>query len=346
MADGCAALGREITLLALCDPYVAAVSDDMENSHRIFRIPARLPTARRIEVFRKTIGETQIVSLQYVPFAYGRWGVAYGLADFGAAVPGGVLRHVFCHELWLDKGYRGWSAPLRGALQKAAFKRTLAAWRPAVMHTTNEIYQNRLERIGATVRKLELPSNVPVHDSSGSFWLEDQLSLDSQKGRERHWLFGLFGSIHPEWDGAVAIARLTQLARTSDRIPVFLSIGRTNDPGQRWRQWQQTFGETVVRPPLGEQPAARISEFLHKIDFGLSTNPLALTGKSTSVVAMLGHGLPVIVFRLEPELPVLFRAGQIIPADAALGERMARAVKLPPEDQLPKLAQEFLNAFQ
>ena len=252
------------------------------------------------------------------------------------------------YELWLRRRDGGWRAQLRGHFQKVALKRTLNAWQPIIAQTTNETYQQRLARIGVSARKLPLPSNVPLCDRRGSNWFEQQIGFKSPEDAARHWVFGIFGTVHPEWDGAAAVESLVQLARDHDRAPLILSIGRNNSRIQRWKQLQQKFGERVVRSPLGEQPLAYISEFLQKIDFGLSTNPLALIGKSTSVAAMLEHGLPVIVFRLEGENrpPPLYRAEQIIPADETLSERISGAKKLQAEDRLLIVAQEFLDAFR
>jgi hypothetical protein len=50
---------------------------------------------------------------------------------------------------------------------------------------------------------------------------------------------------------------------------------------------------------IGELQEARVSNCLSEMDFGISTTPLSLLGKSGSVAAMWEHGLPVIVTRLE-----------------------------------------------
>ncbi|MBV9273764.1 MAG: hypothetical protein JO333_07705 [Verrucomicrobia bacterium] len=347
MADGCLALGSEVTMLALNDHHVSSLTVQDANGHRVVRAPNQFPAAGRKQCLSDTVttAKPKVVSLQYSPFAYDHWGIAGGLADFASVLPRSITRHFLLHELWLERRDGGWQAQLRGRFQRIALRRSVRAWQPAIIQTTNDAYQRRLATIGISARKLALPSNVPVCNPGISSWFEEEVDLPGEA--DTRWLFGIFGTIHPEWDGGSAIQRLIEVAEKNRRAAFFISIGRTNSPPGRWKQWQQRFGERVVRSPLGERPISQISEFLRKIDFGLSTNPLALTGKSTSVAAMLEHGLPVIVFRLEGErgLPSTYRAEQLIPADETLNERMARARKLPPEDRLLAIARDFLDGF-
>jgi hypothetical protein len=347
MADGCQALGCVVTMLALNDHCVSSLKLQDANGHRMVRIPNQFLAARRKQCLSETATAVKpdVISLQYSPFAYDRWGIAGNLADLAPVLPRSAIRHILFHELWLERRDGGWKAQLRGRLQRIALRRSLRAWQPAVIQTTNDAYKQRLARIGISARKLALPSNVPVYKPANSTWFEQQLELPGEANSR--WVFGIFGTIHPEWDGAFALERLIEVAEKNHRAAFFISIGRTNSHLGRWKQWQQRFGERVVRSPLGERPISQISEFLQKIDFGLSTNPLALSGKSTSVAAMLEHGLPVIVFRLEGErrLPSIYRAEQIIPADETLNERISEARKLPPEDRLSAVAREFLDTL-
>jgi hypothetical protein len=337
-------------LVSLHDPYVAEMKSFREGRHFVMRMPVSASWPRRLLYFVKAVNtfKPHVASLQYVPFAYDRWGFAPGLARLGTLLPPGILRHILFHELWLERRDGGRKAQFRGIIQKATLRRLLTAWRPALVHTTNESYQKRLEQIGVSASKLDLFSNVSICDVGNSNWFENQIGFESPEEVKRHWIFGIFGKIHPEWDGASAAERLVQLAQTHNQAPLILWIGRSCGSGDHWKKWQLRFGERVIRAPMGEQPVARISEFLQKIDFGLSTNPMALTAKSTSVAAMLEHGLPVIVFRMEGTChpPVIYRAEQIIPADETLDGRILRARKLPPESRLPLIAGEFLAAIR
>jgi hypothetical protein len=349
LADGCRAFGCEVIMLALNDRHVSVLTVHSATGHQVVRVPSCVPTKLRRQVFSETVAATrpELVSLQYSPFAYDRWGIAGSLSELMSTVPQGVMRHVLLHELWLERRDGGWKTQLRGNLQKLALRRLLATWKPAVVQTTNETYQERLAKIGVSAQKLPLLSNVPVCEFGDSRWLERQVTL-LEENRSSCWLFGTFGTIHPEWDGETALRRLIDVARRHDRTPVILSIGRTNSRAGRWNEWRQKFGKRIVQSPLGERPVEQISEFFQKIDFGLSTNPLLLTGKSGSVTAMLDHGLPVIVFRLEEASypPPIHRAELMIPADEALDERISRAKKLTPQDRLPTVAREFLDAFR
>jgi hypothetical protein len=46
---------------------------------------------------------------------------------------------------------------------------------------------------------------------------------------------------------------------------------------------------------LGPHSETKVSEFFNTIDFGLSSYPIFVIGKSGSAAAMLDHGVPIIV---------------------------------------------------
>ena len=97
----------------------------------------------------------------------------------------------------------------------------------------------------------------------------------------------------------------------------------------------------------GEQSVEKISQFFLSTDFGISSTPLSLIGKSASVAAMLDHGLPVIVnrndvhFRGIPEIAPM--SGLLIPVDENFLKRLAALKRQPPRPRLPEVAAQFLS---
>jgi hypothetical protein len=151
-------------------------------------------------------------------------------------------------------------------------------------------------------------------------------------------LFGFFGGIDPNWDAGPTLDRLSAALKPLNRSGVVLSIGSAGQIAERMQAWRSQHPDLQFLG-LGVQPVERISAYLQALDFGLTSYPYALIGKS-SVISMLEHGLPVIVSwgDLRPELPpldaewmsrVLPPAGELAPFLAAPHERRGRGSRLP-----------------
>ena len=102
------------------------------------------------------------------------------------------------------------------------------------------------------------------------------------------------------------------------------------------------FRDRVLR--LGERSLDEISRFFSYLDFGVSTTPLALIGKSSCVAAMLDHGLPVIVNRDDVHFRGVPKAGfseLLIPVDQNFLERVRSAGGEPLNHDFPTWRNSF-----
>jgi hypothetical protein len=151
----------------------------------------------------------------------------------------------------------------------------------------------------------------------------------------------MFGSIHPEWFPDEMFAQLRSLGR-----PIQLShIGRIGPGESVWRDLMKRSDIELWR--WGEQSVEKISQFFLSTDFGISSTPLSLIGKSASVAAMLDHGLPVIVNRNDVNFRGINQTGPIserlIPMDEMFLERLTAVERQPPKPRLREVAAQFLN---
>jgi hypothetical protein len=98
---------------------------------------------------------------------------------------------------------------------------------------------------------------------------------------------------------------------------------------------------------FGEQSFENISQFFLSVDFGVATTPLSLIGKSSTVAAMLDHGLPVIVSRNDVHFRRIAaenRASErLISVNESFLDRVNTVKRLNPEPSLPKIARQFLD---
>jgi hypothetical protein len=199
-----------------------------------------------------------------------------------------------------------------------------------VTHTSNPVYIRLLSRRGIKAKLLPLFGNVPIVPID-----------DVSPGEEAVLRLGIFGSIHPEWSPDAMFAELKTLGR-----PIQLShIGRIGPGESVWTDLNERYGTEIELSRLGERSVDKISQFLSYLDFGISTVPLALIGKSSSVAAMLDHGLPVIVNRNDVHFRGTPRTAPVsdllIPVDKNFLARMRSARRRSPQSRLPEVGNSF-----
>ena len=124
------------------------------------------------------------------------------------------------------------------------------------------------------------------------------------------------------------LARLADITRRADRRIVIVSIGNAGADAASVFERAKAALPGVSFALLGRRPAEQVSQFLNTVDFGLSSYPYALLGKSGAVAAMLEHGLPVIVSRGYRDVPFpvvdpLFE-DLVWPSDSALEAKLMR----------------------
>jgi hypothetical protein len=63
----------------------------------------------------------------------------------------------------------------------------------------------------------------------------------------------------------------------------------------RWKEIQKKYSGDWLIHSLGPQPEDNVSHYLRSLDFGLTSTPWDLVGKSGTIATMVEHGLPVII---------------------------------------------------
>ena len=359
LAGELTAQGHSCALLSLADIRVdTVVQGDMRIANQ--SVPSlRLPAAiswgervRRAKEFCKDIAPDWI-SWQIVPYGFDPRGLCFGLGARCREIAGGHPSQVMFHEIWIGEADQ---TPLKnkliGRLQKFILNDFLRKLQPRVIHTHAPLYRHLLERLGWPVTILPLFGNIPLTSQPRTDWLREkwpegwnQLNLAD---RDAWWIFVLFGSIHPEWNGDDFRQRALAAGQRAGKKCLLISIGRPGGAGERiLAELRAQESDSWRLLTLGQQAEEDISQCLLQADFGVSAVPPENIFKSGTAAAMIDHGLSMIVTRPafhyarcpSEKLLVGLR-------NATLDFNLSSLKKSKPDSQLPAIAAQFIRDLE
>ncbi len=325
LAAECERRGYATLRVALNDRHVTGA----EVGEGLVRLGPGMRWNARVEQAREAVERfgAEVVSLQWVPYAFHPRGIPWGIERGLARIAGGRPAQVMCHEIWIGAEIGARLAHrVTGAAQRVVMSRLFRALRTGPVQTSNAPYATLLRREGIEAEVLPLFGSIPLTGRPAP----------RDEGVAR---FGMFGQLHPNWPPEPLLGKLRALGK---RVEIE-HMGRMGSGEAVWREMEGRYGFGFRRH--GEQSPARVSQFLMDMDFGIATTPLALIGKSATAAAMLEHGLPVIVNRDDVRYPGMDtppRPDGVILMDAPLDHPQRRQ----PRSRLPEVADQFLAALQ
>jgi len=316
----------------------------------VHRFTSRGATTQEILQLRDTVAPA-VISFQFASFyGFNRKGlpVSRRLQLLGR-LAGRCPLHIMFHEIWLEPSAQG---TLRrrviGMWQRYAVQRMIRALRPAQTHTTTIEYQTKLRRAGIEAHLTRLCGNVPFSFSAAG-WTREQLAghfIGDGRPAAEPWIFGLFGTIHPDCDLEPFMETVELASRTADRRAIIVSIGAAGAVGgNNLAVAVARHAERVSLVVLGKQSAARISDFLQTVDWGLATTAWGRCGKSSTVATMLDHGLPVLALQPPAKGEIIFQEmdspllRRFFRGEGPIWEKMSRGI---PQDSVERLARQFI----
>lgn len=283
-------------MLAIHDRGVNTPTEDASPIPSL-RLPQQLPWDERHQRVTDFLSREQPdwVSVQFVGYGLSPSGIVFRWVPRLATLLAGWRVHLMFHELWIGAATEyGLRDRLIGAAQKLAIRRLTCRLRPAIVHTSNAAYQRLLEEIGVRAGRLPLPGNIPV--AGGAAPVAGWPAL----AREKCWVAGIFGSIHPQWQPEPRLEECVAVCRQAGRRLVLVQFGEAGRAGRaQWQQLEARYRDRIECVTLGRGGPDTISRILAQLDFGIATSPWALIEKSGSTAAFLDHGIPVLVTRDE-----------------------------------------------
>lgn len=367
LAKECIRQGHECFLISLCERVNCQTgqreqtSDSQDESVKIaeLRLSAQLPWDERQAQVRISLNsfKPDWVSLQFVPYGFQEKGIILGLSTILSPLVKKRRFHIMFHELWIGD-YNGASIKekLIGSLQKHFILKLHKNLDPNLIHTSNPAYMTRLANNGIISSRLRMFGAVPIEAQQDPEWVFSQVrqgGIDlNSRNRQSYTLLGIFGSLHLVWPPEPLFTYLQRASVLSGRRFVLLAIGRLGVGEQLWDKLSQSYATQFGFVKFGELPSKRISQVFREMDGGIATSPYSIIGKSSTVAAMLEHGLPVIVNRIDEEYhatesmnaAMLDQEPLLHLIDESLPVRISRVLPhSPPRLRLPDVAMQFLR---
>ena len=238
------------------------------------------------------------ISLQYVPFSFHSKGMPFGLG--GALHPLILDRklHLMFHELWVGVNNKPKSIRSRifGLIQKLIINKTINLLKPQIIHTSIKIYKEALGRNNAQI--LPLFGNIPIS-------CDVAIAEDQEKMRQENYFkvvhFGTFTADVNEF-----INQIKWLDQFCEKNQLKFQLNIVGRGGPFKNEIVSLINQFIDLSEIIDHGVVSdnlISAIIHNCDMGISRADYDLYGKSGTTIAMIEHGLPVL---LKGKKPVIF----------------------------------------
>ncbi|MDQ6812950.1 MAG: hypothetical protein M3040_04335 [Bacteroidota bacterium] len=278
--------GHEVAILSVNDKHVLKKIEEVQESDgtfiKVLRIPDACTYNEKISISKFFIESKKpdLLSLQCVLFAFEDRGLPFKIGRVFKQLGGDTKWHIMFHELWVGmETSASKKVVFWGWVQKQIISSLIKKIHPAIIHTNTRVYQRQLNKIGIKSKLLPLFSNIPVLASGA-------------KRDNNNISFVIFGSIHSFTDIEQFASEVAELCKRNKIGALLIMLGRCGDKQKYWLDAWTRAGLLV--DILGEQPPELVSKVLLTANFGISTTPVELIGKSGTIAAMREHGLPII----------------------------------------------------
>jgi len=298
--------GCSIGIIALHDKYVNGnlLQEEEEPSMKTLRLSTHLTWQRRTTLAADFIQKVdpEWISLQFVGFAYQRYGLPLGMGSLVKEISKSRNLHIMFHELWCGMSA---SAPAKevvlGKLQYWFLRMMLATLKPKRVFTNIERYAGRLKELGEQPLLVPVFSNIPLASRvSDVSWDEVIAKNDLQTlltGIENKLVLGFFGSIYPIPGFPALMQNAYEAARVLGRECCILLIGNNS---KQDLDRLSGYGLKSRVFELGMQPPGVINRAMDLVDFGVVTTPIDGINKSGGAAAWIERGIPILVSGEDP----------------------------------------------
>lgn len=293
--------GNEANIISLNDKYLQKdysneCQEDEGSSIPVMRYSHNCSWALRVRDARACIENFQPdwISLQYVPYGFHKKGLPFYLPKEIKTIVQGYRCHIMFHEMWIGLSpASALSHKFYGFFQRHIARDLIYVLKPAVVTTTNLLYQRIMTNSGMDVKLLPLMSNISQQEMDKDFIaaLEKKYAVHFSDGS--YFVIGVFGTFYPD-------------ARIPEKVPAFISESKTKE-----KPLVITFGKNsnlqeleVLKAALktkaqlielGEMNSRKVSTIFSILHVAVLCTPKEFIGKSGAFAALRRHNVPVVV---------------------------------------------------
>jgi glycosyltransferase involved in cell wall biosynthesis len=284
--------GDQVAIISINDKYITKTESGIQYAEdqkiNVLRIASMLTSSERFSAAQKFIEafSPEWISIQFVPYAFHPKGLPFGLVGYLRSLSNGRKIHFMFHELWVGLyGEVSFKNKIVGKLQKLIIRNLLSSLRPNFVTTTIPIYKQNL--LNERKEILPLFSNIPVIVDFETF----QKSTNDITVTAIH--FGSFsGNLKEFRDQLIHLKSISEISKRKLNLVVMGEGGPFKL--QALNIAYELLGREQVSD-LGKLSFEDVSKNMLKADIGISRADYVMFGKSGSTIAMLEHGLPVIL---------------------------------------------------
>lgn len=278
--------GMQVLIVAINDKYVdefKVVEFESVGVSEIKIVRFSLNNSQRWNEIKLILEEfsPNIISIQFVIYAYNAKGIPFFLASKFKKLFQNYKVHIMFHELWIGmEKEASLKAKFVGYLQQKIISRMLNLNKPDFITSHTPLYLAQIKKEGYDNYLLPLFGNIPF------------LNLPNIIKDKSKIVGVVFGGIHY----GACIDKLAQdlsiYEKLSSKKIEIVFIGKT---GPEQEIWEKSLKNNKINfSSMGLCDEKIVSETLSRGDFGITSTPYLLLGKSGTVAAMREHGLPVI----------------------------------------------------
>jgi glycosyltransferase involved in cell wall biosynthesis len=286
-------LGHQVAIISINDTKHITNNNKIisQESNPKVRLSNNLPIKNKIELINQTAEQfnPDWISIQFVSFAYHKKGLPFSLIYLLKGIKKYKL-HVMFHELWIDyKNSISFKNKILGKLQEVCIKMLLYKLKPQLITTSINTYLSKLEKNNAHL--LPLFGNIKSLKNEHLYSLKNEINVV---------FFGSFSPNHYEF--LIQLNWIKEYSK-SKMLPVKFNVIGNNGIHKEaaFSAIKNVLGQYALNC-IGEKDENEISDIFLNADIGVSRANYEYFGKSGSTLAMLEHGLPVLLRGEQPTI--------------------------------------------
>ncbi len=278
--------GHSAAGLALNDRFVKEMEISEYPNLPALRLPSLKYSKANLGLVRNWINKfnPDILSLQFVPFAFNARGISFGLSKYLYLLAENRKWHIMFHELWVGRFKKNFfKREVLSFLQQSQIKTLAKILKPSKVHTHLPVFQRMLKSLGILANDLPLFSNIRMQNQGCS-------SVQS----ESIFRIIFFSQIDSNYTLYEAIKSMCKAAKAIGFETELVILGGDSKKVSFAKSYYSKIPFLNKITATGFLSDKEISKYLLTGSVGVTPIPMHALGKSGSVAALISAGLPVL----------------------------------------------------